>query len=84
MINADLFPPGDVFWLTLADDLDLQDEDSTVENDGTPRLFRVTGDVAVVFSQMLFTKRMLSSHLPHEYVFSFYFYLVVVLSRCDG
>lgn len=65
MVYADLFPPGDTYWLVPAGDLELPNDvpdASSIE----PRLFRVTGRADVVWGQMLFTRTMLSSHLPHQ------------------
>lgn len=65
MVYADLFPPGDTYWLVPAGDLELpNDVPDAIATE--PRLFRVTGRAEVVFGQMLFTRTMLSSHLPHQ------------------
>ncbi|SCV70689.1 BQ2448_3451 [Microbotryum intermedium] len=70
-----LCPPGDVLWLTKPDDLILPSEATRIVHPG-PRLFRVSaihvnakGWKDVIFKQMIFTRNMLSSHLPHQYVF---------------
>lgn len=61
---SDLFPPGDILWLTRGDDLTLPPDDAPPREGH--RLFKVTGRPEVVFKQMLFSRNMLSSHLPHQ------------------
>lgn len=63
MQYSDLYPPGEIYWLTRADDIVLPTD---MDVPSKPRLFKVTGKVDQVFGQMIFTKTMLSSHLPHE------------------
>lgn len=78
MVYADLFPPGEIFWLVRPDDLLLPPSPASSPSSSSmgkgkqevpgARLFRVTGKPEVVFGQMLFGKQMLSSHLPHAYM----------------
>lgn len=63
---SDLFPPGNILWLTRGDDLTLPTDD-TSPREGH-RLFKVSGRPEVVFKQMMFSRNMLSSHLPHQSV----------------
>ncbi|PRP81139.1 hypothetical protein PROFUN_01973 [Planoprotostelium fungivorum] len=65
-----LFPAGTVFWLHNRADLKtppLENPDVSPGSDSPYRLFKVTGSVEVVFSEMIFSKNMLSVHLPHSY-----------------
>ena len=90
MTSSNLFPAGDVYWLT--EDLGLpsssahhyEDESYPPSRDETaslssnddvpaaaapadksgPRLYRVTGDVGVVFRQITWSASMLTAHLP--------------------
>ena len=87
MTSSNLFPAGDVYWLT--DDVHLpeperNDESYPPSRDETaslssnddvpapapaaaksgPRLYRVTGDVGVVFRQITWSSSMLTAHLP--------------------
>ncbi|KAM0789096.1 hypothetical protein ACM66B_003153 [Microbotryomycetes sp. NB124-2] len=67
---ADLFPPGDILWLTQPGDVKLpwDDEHSTpVPVNSRPRLFKVVGRPEVVFKQIQFSQTMLSCHLPPKY-----------------
>ncbi|SGZ33704.1 BQ5605_C041g11985 [Microbotryum silenes-dioicae] len=59
-----LCPPGDVLWLTKPDDLILPSDATRTVHPG-PRLFRVKRP-DIIFKQMIFTRNMLSSHLPHQ------------------
>lgn len=72
MHNADLYPAGRVLWAMRNNDLhethrSPPDPQSTGSAEGTKlRLFEVL-DVDKIFSQVLFAKDMLSSHMPHTY-----------------
>ncbi|KAG9317063.1 hypothetical protein JVU11DRAFT_1250 [Chiua virens] len=69
MQTADLFPPGRIFWARRDGDLPhLQRLSPTgSEKDAAKvRLFEVL-DNEKVFSQIVFSKNMLSAHLPHRY-----------------
>ncbi|KAK4052571.1 hypothetical protein OIO90_004340 [Microbotryomycetes sp. JL221] len=67
-IYADLFPPGDILWLTAPGDIKLpwDDDRGNRPPNQSPRLFKV-GRPEVVFKQIQFSQTMLSSHLPHKY-----------------
>lgn len=62
---AELFPAGDILWMTKKGDVALP-SDTAEQRDMPVRLFKVTGRPEVVFKQILFSKNMLSSHLPHQ------------------
>ncbi|KAK4047893.1 hypothetical protein OIV83_005075 [Microbotryomycetes sp. JL201] len=67
---ADLFPPGDILWLTQPGDVKLpwdDDYSTSVPVNSRPRLFKVVGRPDVVFRQIQFSQTMLSCHLPHRY-----------------
>ncbi|EGO27137.1 hypothetical protein SERLADRAFT_413658 [Serpula lacrymans var. lacrymans S7.9] len=69
MHMADLFPPGRVLWAIRDIDLHpshrLSPKGSKKEPD-KPRLFEVL-DVEKIYSQIVFSRNMLSAHLPHLY-----------------
>lgn len=68
MQMADLFPPGRVLWAVRDCDLhpSHQSEQPNTHPDKTLRLFEVL-DVEKVFSQIVFSRNMLRSHMPHRY-----------------
>lgn len=68
MQMADLFPPGRVLWAVRDCDLhpSHQCQQPNKYPDKTLRLFEVL-DVEKVFSQIVFSKNMLRSHMPHRY-----------------
>jgi len=68
MQMADLYPPGRVFWARRDGDLpQSQRLFGGNENEATKvRLFEVL-DTERVFSQIVFSKNMLSAHMPHRY-----------------
>ncbi|KAL7281997.1 hypothetical protein ACG7TL_003464 [Trametes sanguinea] len=70
MQMADLFPPGRVFWALRDGDLHRAHRLGADSGRSSPqdkvRLFEVL-DVKEVYSQIIFARDMLSSHLPHQY-----------------
>ncbi|OAX40588.1 alpha/beta-hydrolase [Rhizopogon vinicolor AM-OR11-026] len=68
MRMADLFPPGRVLWAVRDCDLhpSHQSQQPNKDPDQTLRLFEVL-DIEKVFSQVVFSKNMLGSHMPHRY-----------------
>ncbi|CAE6535724.1 unnamed protein product [Rhizoctonia solani] len=68
MNMSDLFPPGRVLWAL--NDCDVsqttRNPNSADTQPGSLRLFEVD-DVETAFSQIVFSRDMLSSHLPHNY-----------------
>ncbi|KAG1787652.1 uncharacterized protein HD556DRAFT_1407937 [Suillus plorans] len=68
MQMADLFPPGRVLWTVRDCDLhpSHQSQRPNTHPDKTLRLFEVL-DVEKVFSQIVFSRNMLRSHMPHRY-----------------
>ncbi|KAG0698271.1 hypothetical protein DFH29DRAFT_942198, partial [Suillus ampliporus] len=68
MHMADLFPPGRVLWAVRDCDLhpSHQSQQPDKDPDQTLRLFEVL-DVEKVFSQIVFSRNMLGSHMPHRY-----------------
>ncbi|CAE6474763.1 unnamed protein product [Rhizoctonia solani] len=68
MNMADLFPPGRVLWAL--NDCDVTQTTNNVNpvdtQPGALRLFEVD-NVETAFSQIVFSRDMLSSHLPHNY-----------------
>ncbi|KAG1875384.1 hypothetical protein DFJ58DRAFT_872584 [Suillus subalutaceus] len=68
MQMADLFPPGRVLWAVRDCDLhpSHQSQQPNTHPDKTLRLFEVL-DVEKVFSQIVFSRNMLRSHMPHRY-----------------
>ncbi|KAL5637227.1 hypothetical protein ACGC1H_001018 [Rhizoctonia solani] len=68
MNMADLFPPGRVLWAL--NDYDVSritgNTNPTDTQPGVLRLFEVD-EVETAFSQIVFSRDMLSSHLPHNY-----------------
>ncbi|KAH8927873.1 hypothetical protein BT69DRAFT_1277642 [Atractiella rhizophila] len=60
MMSAELYPPGDTFWLLHPNEVGMEGTET--------KLYRVHGKIEQVFSQILFDKSMLSSHMPHNYV----------------
>ncbi|KDN38893.1 hypothetical protein RSAG8_09174, partial [Rhizoctonia solani AG-8 WAC10335] len=68
MNMADLFPPGRVLWAL--NDCDVTqtagNSNPTDTQPGVLRLFEVD-EVEAAFSQIVFSRDMLSSHLPHNY-----------------
>ncbi|EGG06517.1 lipase class 3 [Melampsora larici-populina 98AG31] len=84
LIHAEQFPPGEIFWyiskgsdlkfpklplsssdMKKLDNSSLGDEDWSNENG---RLFKVIGNVEKVFDQMIFSREMLTCHLPQRYL----------------
>ncbi|KAG1753287.1 hypothetical protein EDB19DRAFT_1978867 [Suillus lakei] len=68
MQMTDLFPPGRVLWAVRDCDLhpSHQSQQPNKYPDKTLRLFEVL-DVEKVFSQIVFSRNMLRSHMPHRY-----------------
>ncbi|KAG2150321.1 uncharacterized protein EDB93DRAFT_1142777 [Suillus bovinus] len=68
MQMADLFPPGRILWTVRDCDLhpSHQSQQPNTHPDKTWRLFEVL-DVEKVFSQIVFSRNMLRSHMPHRY-----------------
>jgi sn1-specific diacylglycerol lipase len=73
MQSSDLFPPGRIFWAMRDSDLhsfhrsqDIDDKNTVQKEADRLRLFEVL-DAEKVFSQIVFARDMLSSHLPHTY-----------------
>ncbi|KAF8131142.1 hypothetical protein EV363DRAFT_1331611 [Boletus edulis] len=69
MQMADLYPPGRVFWARRDGDLPHSQGLSSAgsgKEAAKVRLFEVL-DTEKVFSQIVFSKNMLSAHLPHRY-----------------
>ncbi|CAE7139211.1 unnamed protein product [Rhizoctonia solani] len=68
MNMADLFPPGRVLWAL--NDCDVNQTAGTTNSadtqPGVLRLFEVD-NIETAFSQIIFSRDMLSSHLPHNY-----------------
>ncbi|CAE6385087.1 unnamed protein product [Rhizoctonia solani] len=67
MNMADLFPPGRILWAL--NDCDVNQQTPRNSNNVQPgvlRLFEVD-EVETAFSQIVFSRDMLSSHLPHNY-----------------
>ncbi|KZS94124.1 alpha/beta-hydrolase [Sistotremastrum niveocremeum HHB9708] len=62
---AHLYPPGRVLWAVRRKDLSQDDQNSSHDQEGL-RLFEVTA-VDKVFSQIVFSRDMLGSHMPHQY-----------------
>ncbi|KAG0147915.1 hypothetical protein CROQUDRAFT_76005 [Cronartium quercuum f. sp. fusiforme G11] len=82
LVHAELFPPGTTYWyLPVGSDLKFpsplhseskQNEENLLRDESWTnkkgRLLKVTGQVEKVFGQMIFSKEMLSCHLPHNYL----------------
>ncbi|CAE6380451.1 unnamed protein product [Rhizoctonia solani] len=67
MNMADLFPPGRILWALNDCDVNQQMAGNTNPvQPGILRLFEVD-EVETAFSQIVFSRDMLSSHLPHNY-----------------
>ncbi|PVF95748.1 hypothetical protein CPB86DRAFT_787758 [Serendipita vermifera] len=70
MHMADLFPAGNVFWAVHENDIDPSALPSSAVNatvaSSKLRLFQVER-VEKVFDQVVFSRDMLSSHMPHNY-----------------
>ncbi|KAF6762506.1 hypothetical protein DFP72DRAFT_559729 [Ephemerocybe angulata] len=67
MQNVDMYPAGRVFWAFRDEDFHPSHRRYSEERDRAKlRLFEVL-DVKEVFSQIVFAKDMLSSHMPHQY-----------------
>jgi len=61
-----LYPPGRVLWAIRSKDLRHSPDPSHEYEPERLRLFEVT-DVERVFSQIIFSRDMLGSHMPHQY-----------------
>jgi len=69
MQMADLFPPGRVLWAIRDSDFHPAhrlNKSSSPKDSEKLRLFEVL-DVEKIFTQIVFSKNMLSAHLPHRY-----------------